>query len=454
MKGCCENRKPLVAEEVLRRWNLVKYDLERHSERQALMSKPVAASYGIIINFYVKSGQMAEARRMLARMQWDSVPPSFMIFNMLIEGYLAGNNLGAAQGVFRELEGSGTWDMESLEIKPDAASYTSFMNYWAAQGDVDAVERLLERMLQKGVEPDEQVYGVLVKAYSRARNPSRAEEVLVRMTEKGINAGVVVYSTVISGFCALGDMGSARRVLETMESSKVRPNERTFGHILWGYGQIGDMSGIVEVTRHMSETGIKLDNNMKRSINLACQECGLDARSADNLLRQLVPTRHKKSTRWKRSKQGKFLGKLQGPMNHDDEMKSTSMSGITKCRKLSFQERITFATNFASFVTSSFHRKIQLFECHNTGRVHSPKKCSEVAPEKSQTLTNVIGTCGCGMASVTAQFISPVNKYGRHKRLMREISGARTSIRYHAPRVLGGRNKGSLISNKQCGVYM
>ena len=77
---------------------------------------------------------MVEARRLLSQMQWDKVAPSIEIFNMLLRGYLRMDNVGAAQDVFRELEGSGTWDMESLGIKPDAASYSSLMDHWANQG--------------------------------------------------------------------------------------------------------------------------------------------------------------------------------------------------------------------------------------------------------------------------------------------------------------------------------
>ena len=62
-------------------------------------------------------------------------------FKPLLRGYLKTGNVNAAQDVFRELEGSGTWDMESLGIAPDAASYTSLMDHWATQGDVVLAEK-------------------------------------------------------------------------------------------------------------------------------------------------------------------------------------------------------------------------------------------------------------------------------------------------------------------------
>ena len=150
---------------------------------QGDISRPVAASYGMVIDHYVREGMMGEARRLLSQMQWDKVAPSIDIFNMLLKGYLRGGNVGAAQDVFRELEGSGTWDMESLGIKPDVASYTSLLDHWANQGDVELSEKVLEKMTRQGVAPDERTFGALVKAYARARDPSGAERVLERMRE-------------------------------------------------------------------------------------------------------------------------------------------------------------------------------------------------------------------------------------------------------------------------------
>ena len=268
---------PEDAEGVLKRWNLEKYDMERVADRKGRISRPVAASYGMVIDHYVRDGRMGDARRLLNQMQWDKVVPSIDIFNMLLRGYLSLGNVGAAQDVFRELEGSGTWDMESLGIAPDVASYTSLMDHWANQGDVVLAEKVLEKMVNKSVSPDERAFGSLIKAYARARDPKGAEEVLIRIRtfdappeniskneknigrgkksknasaasggkfhpknptaktlsnesaaepvakyvgpkdeKKKMKPGVVLWTTVVSAYAAVGDMGNARRVVEEM----------------------------------------------------------------------------------------------------------------------------------------------------------------------------------------------------------------------------------------------
>ena len=168
---------PRDAEAVLRRWNLEKYDMERVADRKGRISRPVAASYGMIIDHYVRGGEMGEARRLLSQMQWDKVCPSIDIFNMLLRGYLSLGNVGAAQDVFRELEGSGTWDMESLGIVPDVASYTSLMDHWAGQGDVVLAEKVLQKMEAKDrfVEQAKKQRGERARLYLDEREREEAE---------------------------------------------------------------------------------------------------------------------------------------------------------------------------------------------------------------------------------------------------------------------------------------
>ena len=320
ISGCCQAGKPDAAEAVLRRWNLEKYDMERVADRKGDISRPVAASYGMVIDHYVGEGMMGEARRLLSQMQWDKVAPSIDIFNMLLKGYLRGGNVGAAQDVFRELEGSGTWDMESLGIKPDVASYTSLLDHWANQGDVELSEKVLEKMTRQGVAPDERTFGALVKAYARARDPSGAERVLERMREfevppekpkpgapakyvgpkderKKMKPGVVLFSTVVSAYAAVGDLANAKRVVMEMSAApkswKAAPNERTFGHLVWGYGQMGDVAGITQTAQMMIDQGLSLrmGSEGRKSLVRACRECGLPASHVDKLVDNLTPKR-------------------------------------------------------------------------------------------------------------------------------------------------------------------
>eukprot|EP00959_Pyramimonas_sp_CCMP1952_P103022 2154663-Pyramimonas_sp.AAC.1 len=68
-------------------------------------------------------------------MQWEGVRPTTAVFNMLIKGYALAGNLAGAEGMMREMEGSGQWDCEALNIRPDATTYATLMNMWADNPD-------------------------------------------------------------------------------------------------------------------------------------------------------------------------------------------------------------------------------------------------------------------------------------------------------------------------------
>lgn len=284
LRGLCEIEAAEEAEEVLRRWHNEKFDLERQSDRGGRVSKPTAASYGLVIDCWVRIGNMLAARKLLQQMQWERVAPSLPIFNMLIDGYLKQANMGAAEGIFRELESSGTWDMDSLGIKPDKVTYTLFLDYWANQAQADTCERIFAKMLKFKIVPDVVAFGALVKAYARSRDTDKAEEVLDRLEEAEVEPSVEIYSAVIAAHCTVGDMERARAIFDRMLHVGLRPNERTFAHFAWGYGQIEDINGITEVARLMISNGMKLKGSNRQAIVRACQECGMSINAVEALL--------------------------------------------------------------------------------------------------------------------------------------------------------------------------
>ena len=300
LRGLCETDALEDAEEVLRRWNNEKFDLERQSDRGGQVSKPSAASYGLLMDGWTRRGNMLAARKLLQQMQWERIVPSLPLFNMLIDGYLKQGNMGAAENMFRELVSGGTWDMESLGIKPDTVTYTLFLDYWANEGEVDACERIFKKMEREHVKPDVTSFGTLVKAYARARDPEGAEAVLDRLEAARVEPSVAIYSAVVAAHCTVGDMSRARDVLERMIDAGLRPNERTFAHFAWGYGQLEDVNGIVEVARLMLANGLKLKGANRNAIVRACEECGMNMSAIQTLLDRISPEMSSRKGVWTR----------------------------------------------------------------------------------------------------------------------------------------------------------
>ena len=180
---------------------------------------------------------MLAARKLLQQMQWERIVPALPLFNMLIDGYLKQGNMGAAENMFRELVSGGTWDMESLRIKPDTVTYTLFLDHWADEGEVDACERIFKKMERENVKPDVTSFGTLVKAYARARDPDGAEAVLIDWRRR--RRPVAIYSAVIAAHCTVGDMSRARDVLDRMVDVGLRPERAHVRTLCVGLRPIG-----------------------------------------------------------------------------------------------------------------------------------------------------------------------------------------------------------------------
>jgi len=92
-----------------------------------------------------RAEKMGDARKLLAKMKWEAVRPSVDIFNMLVRGYAYAGNVAGAEGILREMEGSGEWDCEALGIRPDATTFSTLMNMWADNPDQGGPEKVCPR---------------------------------------------------------------------------------------------------------------------------------------------------------------------------------------------------------------------------------------------------------------------------------------------------------------------
>ena len=133
------------------------------------------------MNAHAANGDVRSVRRLLDTMRWRSVAPSTAIFNMLIKAFCAAGKPEAADGVLREMAGSGSWDMDALGISPNVISFTCVAEGYAEAGLPERVRGLMSRMAFYKLPADEVTWATLIKAYQRANQPEQAEAVLVEM---------------------------------------------------------------------------------------------------------------------------------------------------------------------------------------------------------------------------------------------------------------------------------
>ena len=345
IKGCIENNDPDEAETVIERWNNEKYDLEKMASK--LVTKPQAASYGMVIDYHCNNGNVGKGRKLLEKMRWANVSPSLPIFNMLLKGYLKSGNPRAAEVIFRELQGGGSWDMEKMRVKPDVQTYTMFLEYWANSGDTENAERFLTAMRKdkNKIRIDSFVIASVAKAYARACDPEMAEERCKSLIEEyKIKPHVVPLTTVVAAYCTSGDTREAERVVREMtENYNVNPNERTFSHVIWAHGQREDVASIRRVASWMVDLGFRIDcGDTKKALVRALQECSLGRNAVENMI-QDVANQDAISKRRAENGNQRFYERI----NDDDAQAAKPSDAISTSRPLRQLQRRSFAVGRA-----------------------------------------------------------------------------------------------------------
>ncbi|KAF3341358.1 Pentatricopeptide repeat-containing protein [Carex littledalei] len=65
-------------------------------------------------------------------------------------------------------------------------------------------EKLIERMLEDGIEPDVACYTVVIYGMCKMEHSHRAQELFDKLLENGLKPHVPVYTALINGYCRRG----------------------------------------------------------------------------------------------------------------------------------------------------------------------------------------------------------------------------------------------------------
>uniref|UniRef100_A0A7S1NR45 Pentacotripeptide-repeat region of PRORP domain-containing protein n=1 Tax=Eutreptiella gymnastica TaxID=73025 RepID=A0A7S1NR45_9EUGL len=260
VRGFCRVKRLTEARSIIRCLHNEELDMELVGSRQFVL-RPNAMTYGPLINAYCDLNMSEDARALLSSMQSRGIKPTTAIFNMLLKCFARNNNIIGAQAIFREMCGSGFWDMSKIGVRPDTVTYTTLMEMAARNGDMTSVQGLFQQMKDSQLPLDVIVYAQLIRAYSSEYRPDLAEQALEEMVASGIKANVIIYTSLITAYCLCGAIDDAERVFRDMEAAGITPNQRTFRSLFKGYNSAG--RGVSwEVVQRMKELKIPVSQDL------------------------------------------------------------------------------------------------------------------------------------------------------------------------------------------------
>lgn len=174
----------------------------RLPEAEALLKSVAAAgeaqdvrAYNILLKHYSRAADAAvRLPRLLSRMEAAGVQPSPVTYNILVDGYVRTGAMHEARKAMQRAKQAG--------VRLDAWSYSSLVKGYTNAGDLAGAEAVLHDMRAAGVGPNAVTYSTLLDGYVRAGDLRAALRTLDAMSAAGEAPTVVTYNTLLRGYAA------------------------------------------------------------------------------------------------------------------------------------------------------------------------------------------------------------------------------------------------------------
>ncbi|KAJ8630926.1 hypothetical protein MRB53_024249 [Persea americana] len=167
--------------------------------------------YGIIVNGYLRSGDVSKATEVFDSMQNKGYLPMVSTCTDIIQHLCRSNEYEKACKIYEEMLANG------LEL--DIVAFTAMVAGHVRHNRISEAWKAFEAMKRKGLQPTWKAYSVFIKELCEVSKPDEAFKLLNEMWDSKINAGDGVFNMIIS---SLGKQGKWEKV------GKVRQMSRAF----------------------------------------------------------------------------------------------------------------------------------------------------------------------------------------------------------------------------------
>jgi len=161
-------------------------------------------------------------------------------------------------------------DVVQLGLKPNIQMWTTLIDGYGRNGQLQEAEETWKRLIDEDLEPDSHTYSAMMHAYFAARKPSEGSAMfeqylrVMRSTpggEKKLREEEILplYNAVIHGYFSHGKTAKANAILQDIIANGPKPDVVTYNILLRHYGRIGDMQNLAKVLRSFKLAGLEPD---------------------------------------------------------------------------------------------------------------------------------------------------------------------------------------------------
>ncbi|KAJ0983794.1 hypothetical protein J5N97_002150 [Dioscorea zingiberensis] len=152
-------------------------------------------------------------------------------------------------------------EMKSRSIEPDLVSFNTLINAKAKAGLMvpGSVCELLQQVRNAGLRPDTITFNTLISACSHTSNLREAVEVFKSMEASKCQPDLWTYNGMVSVYGRCGMALDARRLFDELGQRGFSPDAVTYNALLYAFARDGDVGEVERVCEQMVRAGFKKD---------------------------------------------------------------------------------------------------------------------------------------------------------------------------------------------------
>ncbi|KAJ1685564.1 hypothetical protein LUZ63_016954 [Rhynchospora breviuscula] len=183
--------------------------------------------------------------------------PDEKMYTVLIYGWCRTSQLDRATKLLDEMIDRG--------IEPNIVTYNTLLNgicrhvslHPETRFDrtIKSAEELLMEMRRRGIQPDVTSYSIVLHVYSRAHKPELTLCKFRAMKEQGISPSIATYTSVVKCLTSCGRLEDAYELLDEMSNNGIQPAPATYNCFFKEYFGRKDVNTALNLYQKMKGTG-------------------------------------------------------------------------------------------------------------------------------------------------------------------------------------------------------
>ncbi|CAN6446661.1 unnamed protein product [Victoria cruziana] len=170
----------------------------------------------------------------------------------LIDGHAKENRVEDAERVLEKMVAKG--------ITPDILTQTVLVHMYSKAGNLERAKAAFDDIRNHGFRPDEKAYNSMILAYVNDGQPKAGEALMREMEARDIKPTKEIYMELLRCFAQRGHVDGAQRIVNTMQFAGYQPDLESCTLLIEAYGQAGDPDQARNNFDFMTKTGNKPDD--------------------------------------------------------------------------------------------------------------------------------------------------------------------------------------------------